>query len=100
MRRAANSTLPGCVCANELHAPPTNSPILYAAAGQDDVKKLRRENDQLRRELWGLRDEYDKLEALLKRKRHGDGDESEVSEAGRGDWPSPVPSAASSPSSL
>ncbi|KAG4075822.1 hypothetical protein HA402_003648 [Bradysia odoriphaga] len=33
--------------------------------GQSDIRKLRRENDQLRREIWCLRDEYDKLDKLL-----------------------------------
>jgi len=50
---------------------------------------LRRENEQLRREIWGLREEYDRLEGLLgKAKRRGqfgnnsqdeDSDEDEVS---------------------
>lgn len=34
--------------------------------GQSDIKKLRRENYQLRREIWTLRDEYDRLGKLLK----------------------------------
>lgn len=38
-------------------------------SGQNDIKKLRRENEQLRREIWGLRDEYDKLEELLKKQK-------------------------------
>ncbi|KAK2578979.1 hypothetical protein KPH14_002459 [Odynerus spinipes] len=46
--------------------------------GQNDIKKLRRENEQLRREIWSLRDEYDKLEEILKRqKSRGESDESE-----------------------
>ncbi|KAK5638288.1 hypothetical protein RI129_012583 [Pyrocoelia pectoralis] len=36
--------------------------------GQSDIKKLKRENDQLRREIWYLRDEYDKLDKLLREK--------------------------------
>jgi hypothetical protein len=41
-------------------------------SGQNDIKKLRRENEQLRREIWGLREEYDRLEGLLgKAKRRG-----------------------------
>lgn len=36
--------------------------------GQSDIKKLRRENYQLRREIWTLRDEYDRLGKLLKNK--------------------------------
>lgn len=34
--------------------------------GQSDIRKLRRENDQLRREIWCLRDEYDRLDKLLR----------------------------------
>ena len=42
------------------------------SSGQNDIKKLRRENEQLRREIWGLREEYDRLEGLLgKAKRRG-----------------------------
>nr|XP_033333118.1 uncharacterized protein LOC117224361 isoform X1 [Megalopta genalis]XP_033333119.1 uncharacterized protein LOC117224361 isoform X1 [Megalopta genalis] len=37
--------------------------------GQNDIKKLRKENEQLRREIWSLRDEYDKLEEILKRQK-------------------------------
>lgn len=36
--------------------------------GQSDIKKLRRENYQLRKEIWTLRDEYDRLGKLLKNK--------------------------------
>ncbi|XP_021957094.1 uncharacterized protein LOC110853159 isoform X2 [Folsomia candida] len=35
--------------------------------GHTDIKKLRRENDHLKRELWALRDECEKLEEILKR---------------------------------
>jgi hypothetical protein len=46
--------------------------IVHLCSGQNDIKKLRRENDQLRREIWGLREEYDRLEGLLgKAKHHG-----------------------------
>ncbi|GLV36758.1 uncharacterized protein CBL_02407 [Carabus blaptoides fortunei] len=38
--------------------------------GQSDIKKLRRENEQLRKEIWCLRDEYEKLDKLLKDKDH------------------------------
>ncbi|XP_017760321.1 PREDICTED: uncharacterized protein LOC108550914 isoform X2 [Eufriesea mexicana] len=45
---------------------------------QNDIKKLRRENEQLRREIWSLRDEYDKLEEILKRqKSHAESEEYE-----------------------
>ncbi|XP_031780595.1 uncharacterized protein LOC100680254 isoform X2 [Nasonia vitripennis] len=37
---------------------------------QNDIKKLRRENEQLRREIWSLRDEYDKLEEILKKQKN------------------------------
>lgn len=40
--------------------------------GQSDIKKLRRENEQLRKEIWCLRDEYDKLDKLLKEKETGE----------------------------
>lgn len=50
-------------------------------SGQNDIKKLRRENEQLRREIWSLRDEYDKLEEILKRqKSRGESEEYEVRE--------------------
>ncbi|XP_032675718.1 uncharacterized protein LOC116846246 isoform X2 [Odontomachus brunneus] len=46
--------------------------------GQNDIKKLRRENEQLRREIWSLRDEYDKLEEILKRQKiRGESEEYE-----------------------
>lgn len=34
--------------------------------GQSEIKSLKREREQLRREIWTLRDEYDKLENLLR----------------------------------
>lgn len=47
--------------------------VVCLSSGQNDIKKLRRENEQLRREIWGLREEYDRLEGLLgKAKRHGE----------------------------
>lgn len=46
--------------------------------GQSDIKKLRRENEQLRREIWSLREEYDKLDNLL---RHGRSNESDNSQS-------------------
>jgi len=49
-------------------------------SGQSDIKKLRRENEQLRREIWSLRDEYDKLEEILKRQQNrSESEEYEVS---------------------
>lgn len=48
-------------------------------SGQNDIKKLRRENEQLRREIWSLRDEYDKLEDILKKqKSRSESEEYEV----------------------
>lgn len=42
--------------------------IFYgSSAGQSDIKKLRRENYQLRKEIWTLRDEHDRLGKLLRR---------------------------------
>lgn len=41
---------------------PTEKPIVL---GQSDIKKLRRENAQLKKEIWTLRDEYDRLGKLL-----------------------------------
>lgn len=38
----------------------------FRRPGQSDIKKLRRENDHLRREIWSLRDEYDRLDKLLR----------------------------------
>ncbi|GBP41703.1 hypothetical protein EVAR_24063_1 [Eumeta japonica] len=37
--------------------------------GQSDIKKLKRENDQLKREISALRYEYDKLDHLLRERR-------------------------------
>lgn len=31
---------------------------------------MRRENEQLRREIWSLRDEYDKLEEIVKKQKN------------------------------
>lgn len=49
--------------------------------GQSDIRKLRRENEHLRREIWALRDEYDRLDKLLrahgKRGSRSDGNESQ-----------------------
>ncbi|XP_050301938.1 homeobox protein 4 isoform X3 [Anthonomus grandis grandis] len=37
--------------------------------GQSDIKKLKRENEMLKKEIWCLRDEYEKLDKLLKDKK-------------------------------
>lgn len=34
--------------------------------GQSDIRKLKKENDHLRSVIWNLRDEYEKLENILK----------------------------------
>lgn len=48
-------------------------------AGQSDIKKLRRENYHLRKEIWTLRDEHDRLGKLLRsRNREGGGSSSYV----------------------
>ncbi|KAE8743185.1 hypothetical protein FOCC_FOCC011214, partial [Frankliniella occidentalis] len=71
-RRLDRSSTRGMIYENEELRLRTININAEVERSQDDIKKLRRENDQLRRELWGLRDEYDKLEALLKRKQVGD----------------------------
>ncbi|XP_055857996.1 homeobox protein 5 isoform X3 [Episyrphus balteatus] len=38
--------------------------------GQSDIRKLRRENEQLRREIWSLRDEYDRLNKRFKANKY------------------------------
>lgn len=44
--------------------------VVYSL-GQSDIKKLKRENEMLKKGLWYLRDEYDKLERLIKEKNIG-----------------------------
>ncbi|XP_073974056.1 uncharacterized protein isoform X2 [Rhodnius prolixus] len=48
--------------------------------GQSDIKKLRRENDHLRRELWALREECDRLQELLKHREEEDEEEDDEDE--------------------
>ncbi|RZC33212.1 MIP-T3 domain containing protein [Asbolus verrucosus] len=38
--------------------------------GQYDIKKLKRENEMLKKEIWCLRDEYEKLDKLLKEREY------------------------------
>lgn len=45
-----------------------NATVAYFL-GQSDIKKLKRENEMLKKGLWYLRDEYDKLERLIKDKK-------------------------------
>ncbi|KAK6622178.1 hypothetical protein RUM44_001985 [Polyplax serrata] len=49
--------------------------------GQHALKKLRRENEQLRREMWSLRDEYDKMEKLLRKKETDEDSNQENSDS-------------------
>lgn len=44
--------------------------IFFSVSGQNDIKKLRRENEQLRRDIWLLRDKYTKLEDVLKNEKN------------------------------
>lgn len=40
--------------------------VNFTHKGQSEIKTLKREREQLRREIWTLRDEYDKLENILR----------------------------------
>lgn len=48
--------------------------------GQTDIKKLKRENEQLRREVGALRGEYDRLERLLHQRQDKDSPERQDDE--------------------
>ncbi|XP_065331933.1 uncharacterized protein LOC135934257 isoform X3 [Cloeon dipterum] len=48
--------------------------------GQGDIKKLKRQNEQLKREIWNLRDEYDKLESRMRRMKSKGEEDSEGEE--------------------
>ncbi|XP_055304780.1 uncharacterized protein LOC129569695 isoform X2 [Sitodiplosis mosellana] len=54
--------------------------------GQSDIKKLLRENYRLRSENWTLRDEYDRLDKLLKTKSQPNGHSTKGSHDYRGDF--------------
>lgn len=54
-------------------------------AGQSDIKKLRRENYQLRKEIWTLRDEHDRLGKLLRARNCDGGGSSSYVGAGDSD---------------
>lgn len=54
--------------------------------GQSDIKKLLRENYRLRSENWTLRDEYDRLDKLLKSKSQPNGHSHKGSHNYRGDY--------------
>lgn len=41
---------------------------MYFSTGQSEIKNLKKEREILRREIWTLRDEYDKLEKILQMK--------------------------------
>nr|CAI5824388.1 unnamed protein product [Callosobruchus analis] len=53
------------ICSGQDGEMSTSSPT----GGQSDIKKLKRENEMLKKGLWYLRDEYDKLERLIKDKK-------------------------------
>lgn len=57
---------------------PSNVRMKKLVSGQSDIKKLRRENYQLRKEIWSLRDEYDRLGKLLKVKTRSNFDDSDI----------------------
>lgn len=54
--------------------------------GQSDIKKLLRENYRLRSENWTLRDEYDRLDKLLKSKNQPNGHSNKDSNNYRDDF--------------
>lgn len=41
---------------------------IFFVSGQTDIKRLRKENEHLRREIWTLRDECDRLNKRVKAK--------------------------------
>lgn len=43
--------------------------------GQNYIKKLRRENEQLKREIWNLREEYERLENYVKSREQSENEE-------------------------
>lgn len=49
--------------------------MLYAVSGQNYIKKLRRENEQLKREIWNLREEYERLENYVKSREQSENEE-------------------------
>lgn len=51
--------------------------------GQYDIKKLKKENELLKKEIWCLRDEYEKLDKLLKEKNIDFSSSSTTSESVR-----------------
>lgn len=54
---------------------------IHIIPGQSDLKKLRRENFQLKREIWSLRDEYERLDAFLRKKNCSDIDDFDAIES-------------------
>lgn len=50
--------------------------VKTSVLGQSDIKKLLRENYRLRTENWTLRDEYDRLDKLLKTKNQSNATDS------------------------
>jgi len=48
---------------------------LFFFTGQNYIKKLRRENEQLKREIWNLREEYERLENYVKSREQSENEE-------------------------
>lgn len=44
-------------------------------SGQNYIKKLRRENEQLKKEIWNLREEYERLENYVKSREQSENEE-------------------------
>jgi cell division protein FtsB len=53
----------------------TQTDVLYTVSGQNYIKKLRRENEQLKREIWNLREEYERLENYIKSREQSENEE-------------------------
>lgn len=60
---------------HQFHFAPIHTNFNGLISGQSDIKKLRRENYQLRKEIWSLRDEYDRLDKLLRNKNNCNGND-------------------------
>lgn len=49
--------------------------MFLTVSGQSYIKKLRRENEQLKREIWNLREEYERLENYVKSREQSENEE-------------------------
>lgn len=49
--------------------------MILTVSGQSYIKKLRRENEQLKREIWNLREEYERLENYVKSREQSENEE-------------------------